>query len=150
MVAEGVPGQLRDQPVVLVGVVAPGDDHQVGRDLTLQVLEHLLDLRPRPGEEAVPERLEDHAGPLHVLEERGRAGGRLPLAHPVGGQHHPGDVQRDPGGGQLQDGPAAADLDVVGMGADDKDLQGPPVGRAELQWDHRPGPRLIAASAGAA
>ena len=64
--AEGVPGQLGDQPVVLVPVLEPVGEDQVGVDLGLEPLEALLHGRA-VGEEAVPEPLDGDpglAGPL--------------------------------------------------------------------------------------
>ena len=58
------------------------------------------------------------------------------FADPVGGQHHPGDVQREAGRGQVQDGPAAADLDVVGVGADGQDLDRAAGRRQQLEGEH--------------
>jgi hypothetical protein len=55
-----------EQAMILVGVVTVGDDDEAGSDRTLQVLEHLLDLGPRPEEEAVPERSEHDGGLLDV------------------------------------------------------------------------------------
>jgi hypothetical protein len=141
VVAQGVPGQLGDQAVVLVGVGAAGDDDQVGVDLALEPLEYLLDLGPGPGEEAVPERLEHHRGLLDVLQEGGRAGHRLTLPDPGGRQHHPGDAQRNAGRGQVQDGAAAADLDIVGVRADGQDLDRPAGCRPELDGEHLGRPR---------
>jgi hypothetical protein len=128
MVAEGVPGQFRDQAMVLVGVVTAGGDHQVGSHLTLEVLEHLLDLGPCPGVEAVPERLEYDGGLLDVLQKRPGAADRLPFPDARGRQEDPGDAQREAAGGQLKDGPATADLDIVGMRPDDQDLERRPCG----------------------
>ena len=67
LAAEGVPGQLGDQPVVLVPVLEPVGEDQVGLDLGLEPLEALLDGRAVVGEEAVPEPLDGDpglAGPL--------------------------------------------------------------------------------------
>jgi hypothetical protein len=49
----------------------------------------------------------------------------------------PSDVQREAGRGQVQDGPAAADLDVVGVRADGQDLD-----RAASLWPQREWARL--------
>jgi hypothetical protein len=49
VVAEGVPGQLGDQPVVLMAVLQPVGEDQVGGDLALEPLEVLLDGRRRRG-----------------------------------------------------------------------------------------------------
>jgi hypothetical protein len=122
---EGVPRQLGDQPVILVGVVAAGDDDEVGSDLPFEVLEHLLDRGPHPGEEPVPEALKHDGRLLDVLWERRGGAHCLPLPDTRGGQHHPGDAQREWSRGQVQQGPAAADLDVVGVRPDDENLERP-------------------------
>jgi hypothetical protein len=78
--------------MVLVGVVAAGNDDEVGDDRMLELLEHLLDLGPRPGEEPVPECLEHDGRLLDVLQKRRGAADRLPLADARRRQHHPGDA----------------------------------------------------------
>jgi hypothetical protein len=44
---------------------------------------------------------------------------------PRGPQDDPSDVQRQVAGGQVEDGPPTTDLDVVGVRADDQDLERP-------------------------
>ena len=132
MVAESVPGELGDQAMVLVGVVTAGDEDEVGRDRALEVLEHLLDLGPSPGEEPIPERLEHDGGLLDVLQERRGAADRLPFPDARGRQDDPSDVQREAAGGQVEDGPATADLDVVGVRAYGQDLERPTLGAGQV------------------
>ena len=62
VVAPGVPGQLRDQAVVLVPVVAEVGEDEVGRPVTLERLEVLLHPGAGVGEEAVAVRVDDVVG----------------------------------------------------------------------------------------
>jgi hypothetical protein len=134
--AEGVPGQLGHQPVVLVAVLQAVGEDQVGVDLGLEPLEALLHGPAVVGEEAVPEPLHGDPGPAGALEERGRAVGRL-LGPPAGpAQHQPVHGQPRVLGHQPQDGPAAADLDVVGVGPDGQDPQGPGRVAGQAQAEH--------------
>ena len=57
MVAKRVPGQLRDEAMILVQIAAPVREDQVRGDLALEALEVLLDLGAVVREEAVAERL---------------------------------------------------------------------------------------------
>ena len=78
VVAEGVPGQLGDEPVILVEVRAGVREHQLRRHGRLQPLERLLDVAAGVREEAVPERLEHDGGlALGARQERCRARPRL-------------------------------------------------------------------------
>src|SRR5262249_11591427 len=63
VVAPGVPGQLRDEAVVLVPVAERVGEDQVRVELALQALEAGLDAVPLPREVAVPEREALHALP---------------------------------------------------------------------------------------
>src|SRR5215467_5757917 len=60
MTAEGVPGELADQPVVLVEVAPGVREHEIGLDAALELFEELLDARAFERKEAVAKVL-DHA-----------------------------------------------------------------------------------------
>jgi hypothetical protein len=134
--AEGVPGQLGHQPVVLVAVLQAVGEDQVGVDLGLEPLEALLDRPAVIGQEAVPEPLDRDPDLAGALGERGRAVGRLlgPLAGAT--QHQPVHRQAGVLGDQPEDGAAAADLDVVGMGADDQDARRGIISTGDGQAEH--------------
>ena len=75
MVAEGVPRQLRDEPVVLVQIVAVVGEHEVGRDAPFSALEVLLDLAPRTGR--TPSSKSCDLDARSRRRERGGTGARL-------------------------------------------------------------------------
>src|SRR6266545_156742 len=137
VVAEGVPGQLRDQAVVLVRVVAARGQDQVRREAALELLEGLLDRGALPGEEAVPEGPHLDLAVVAAAEERLRAVHRLLGALALAAQHQPADLQRRELRDQPEEGAAAADLDVVGMRAEH---QQPPDSASHRAEDHRKHP----------
>src|SRR6266511_1842214 len=137
VVAEGVPGQLGDQAVVLVRVVAARGQDQVRREAALELLEGLLDRGALPGEEAVPEGPHLDLAVVAAAEERLRAVHRLLGALALAAQDQPADLQRRELRDQPEEGAAAADLDVVGMRAEH---QQPPDSASHRAEDHRKHP----------
>ena len=119
VVAERVPGQLAGKPVVLVEVVAGVGEDELRVDPALQLLEELLDLAARVGEEAVPEPVDLDA--RRARRRRGRPAALARASSPRSPEaasttqstSRPGfeRVER-------QQRSAAADLDVVGVAAD--------------------------------
>ena len=53
MVAPGVPGQLRDEPVVLMSVIVVVRQDEVGREVRLEILEGFLDQLALERQEAI-------------------------------------------------------------------------------------------------
>ena len=82
VVAEGVPGQLGDEPVVLMAIGAGVREDDVGGDARAELVEELLELGPDVREVRLAERAHDD---LRTVAREGRgARARLPLAPLVG------------------------------------------------------------------
>ena len=91
MVAEGVPGELARDPVILVQIVTGVGQDDVRHEVGLELLEELLDARLMR-EERVAELRQAHFG-VRVAE---KCFGRRPgLRPPFTGsaQHHPADSE---------------------------------------------------------
>ena len=123
MVAEGIPGQLPDGPVVLVQVRGVVGEDQVGVRSRFERLEPILDGGADEGEIALAKGVDldlDAPGPGQQL---GGGGARFRLARGSGGEDHPAHgasrVLRE----QAQDGSAAADLQVVAMRSQAEQVQ---------------------------
>ena len=150
MIAEQVPGQLADLAMVLVRVVLPMGQHDVGRDAGAHAIEPGLDRLALIGEEAVLEARELDPAARGAGEERARRALGLGGARPGRAQHAPVDLEPHPRGEPAEEGAAGADLDVVRMRAKTQDRErGARPG--QLERDHRPAsdrvrPRLPAAS----
>src|SRR5712692_230477 len=121
LVAPGVPRQVGDQPVVLVEITAVVGEDQVGGELPLDRLEVVLDGGAHPGQVAVPVVADGHRRLLHAFQEGRRRGARLRRPLPRGGEDDPSDLDVGALGGKAQHGPAAADLDVVRVRAEEED-----------------------------
>src|SRR5208282_4355581 len=85
--------------------------------------EPVLDLGPLEREIAVPEGEDVNALRADAFQEIGGACARLNGAGRVGAEHHPPDLEIRRFLDQAQDRAAAADLDVVGMGAETEEPQ---------------------------
>src|SRR2546422_5147044 len=115
MVAEGVPGQLGNETVILMTVTAVVREHDIGRDLFLQLLEMIFDRFTHMREEAVPESLHRHRLFTRRRQEQAGALPGLPLPLLARAEHNPVDRDVTPALGQLQDRPPASNLDIVTM-----------------------------------
>ena len=136
MVPEGVPGELRDDPVVLVGVLAAGTEHDVGGGPAFQALELFLDPRGLRREEAVPEALRGHPQRARRLSERSCARPRFPRADRVAAEDDP--VEGDRAAlEQVLERPAAADLDVVGVRAEAENAERVRGPARQLEAEHQ-------------
>ena len=135
VVPPGVPGEVRDEPVVLVPVVPVVGEDEVGRALALERLERLLHRRAGVGQEPVPELVHDDARARHARQE-GRCGGaRLGGPRRRRAEDHPRHLDV-PEGGEAEHRAAAADLDVVAVGAEREDAPGSAVVREQVDGAH--------------
>src|SRR6266404_782302 len=136
VIAVGVPRQFRHEAMVLVQIVSVVREDDVRRYPPLQVLEELLDLAADVWKETVPEALHDDVLMLRVGEDTVAGGYRLAVALPTGTQHDPVDLGFVMGREQTQERPAAADLDVVAVGADTQESGGAVVLEGEVESEH--------------
>ena len=119
LAAEGVPGELVDDAMVLVEIVPVMSKNEI-RLHRLQRLHEGFQGLALVREVAATEVLDDHVAPPVAPQERIGAGLGLGAAHPLGGQHHPVDLDLGMLLNQAQHGRATADLDVVGMRAEEQ------------------------------
>jgi hypothetical protein len=99
---------------------------EIRSDLAFQPLEEILDIRSAVREETVPEALDEEPTLACAPKERLAAQTSLIGTFSRGAQDHPGDDAAREGLRQLQDGPAAADLDVVRVSPEGEDLERTP------------------------
>src|SRR5262245_2610509 len=89
MITEGIPGELRDQAVVLVEVATVVREDHVRGAVRLEPFEVFLDRHALIGEEALPEVVDDDLPRSRLAEEALRAAHGLRTPHLVGREHHP-------------------------------------------------------------
>src|SRR6267142_1397383 len=136
VIAKRVPGQLADEAVVLMSVVAPVSEHQVRPRRTLERLEALLDRRVLGRKVAVAKRVNNDLGALRTAQKA--PGTRAHLFRPFGrcGKRNPahstaGILEK------LQQRAAAAYVNVVAMSSQTQNAQGPrPAPAAKFQFKH--------------
>jgi hypothetical protein len=116
MVPERVPGQLRDQSMILMQIHSMVGEYQLRIDLALQFLEVGFYFISDIGEEPVFEFLDDNRPPLGACKESGGAHPSLFFSIFACAEDYPIDKNVLVLADQLEDGPAAANLDVVAMG----------------------------------
>src|SRR5882724_2750211 len=120
----GVPGQVRDESMILMQIVTRVSEDDVRRALGLQLLEERLDAFADVRKEARLEVPDDHVALRRIGEEALRAGQGLLVALAARADHHPLDFGMDVLRQEPQDRSAATDLDVVAVGADAEQTQG--------------------------
>src|SRR5690349_15284449 len=113
MVTVGIPRQIRDQPVILMPIVAIMGEYQVRRASRLQRFEELLDLITHIREKAVPERLYLDLLFGRSLQKLHRAGLRLDRPSFGSAEDNPVDTDVRVGFDKLQQRPPAADFEIV-------------------------------------
>ena len=120
-----VPGELADEPVVLVEVVAVVREDQIGPDLTLELLEEPLHVLAAIREERVGKAAERDLERIAVAaDERPCALLRLPRPPLVlAADDDPVDAKGVVRALEPHQRPAAADLEVVRVGAESEDLE---------------------------
>src|SRR5437879_9291678 len=144
--AEGIARELRDQSMILVQIVAEVREDHVRGQAGLERFELLLDFLALVWEEAVAEGLQGHRLALGLGQEKLRAVSRLLLPRPLRAPDYPRYREGSAPAGELEDRPAAPDLDGVGVSANPTHHEGRVPG---LHADAHPGARLAgAASAG--
>jgi hypothetical protein len=116
MVPECVPGQLGDQSVILMQIHSMVGEYQLRIDLALQFLEVGFYFISDIGEEPVFEFLDDDRPPLGARKESGGAHPGLFFSIFACAEDYPIDNNVLVLADQLEDGPAAANLNVVAMG----------------------------------
>jgi len=112
MIPEGIPGQLCNEPVILVCVFAVMRKNQVGGD-SFQALERSLNFRSVKGKESIPKVIDDDFLLLGMFQKKFRADPGFPFALFAGAKHDPNDFHVMVSGKQPQNGPTATNLDVV-------------------------------------
>src|SRR4029079_7453030 len=117
MPAKRVPGQIADDSMILVAVVTIVSKDQVRIQVLvlLQLFQRFLDLGPVVGKETVAKSLYDDFLALCLFKKELRAGSGLPLAFRIRAENNPADIHIRIAGKQLQNGTAAANLDVIGV-----------------------------------
>src|SRR5690606_31956390 len=128
--------ELRDQSVILVPVAAAVREDHVRALLVLERLEDFLDPRALVREEPVAEGVEVDGGVRRATQEQLRAAPCLLLPLRRAAEHDPAHGDVVPAREEAQDRAAAADLDVVRVGAEAQDTQ--PLARraAERELEH--------------
>ena len=117
VVPERLPGQLAQESMVLVQIIARVGQDEVRMDAVLERLHAVLDGRALEREVAVAKRVDRDCWRLDPLQEPGGRPARLVGSDGITAHDHPRDP-RDPAlGDPVQDRPAAADLQVVRVGA---------------------------------
>src|SRR5687767_13095848 len=101
-------------------------EDQVGSHVVLELFEHVFDLTAHVRKKSVTERVNDDRGTRRCREKRVCTGPGLALALTGGSEHDPRDVDLGSGARERQQGGAAPDLGVVGVGSEYEDA---PYGR---------------------
>jgi len=124
VIAKRIPGQFGDNPMVLVQIVPIVRKDEIGGKVALQVLKVFLNGRTEVGKKTLAEIFDDNLFRLSVLEEPGGAvaGFASPLL--IGAEHNPTKLGVRVRLKQSQDRAAAADFNIVGVGAEAKDTRG--------------------------
>src|SRR3989344_5523455 len=115
VIAKAVPREFRDEPMVLMQIVAIVGEDQVRLHSAPQFFEIVLDLLADVREEAVLEVLDDDLARTRARQEKRRALLRFPGALRIGTEDHPVKLQVRVVLNELENGSTAADLDVVAM-----------------------------------
>src|SRR5947209_19915867 len=118
MIPKGIPSQITQDAVVLMQVLAEVREDQAGVDQPLKILKGFLDFAPLRGEKAVTKIVNDNLAGPDSPQEKPRAVPGFPLTDFVTTEDDPNhaDVLVTPE--KAQKGPAAADLNVVTVGAE--------------------------------
>ena len=105
--------------MILVAIRSVVREDQVGGD-AFQLLEGLLHLRSRVGQEAVPEPMHVDRGPSGTHQKPLCAEAGFLFARSIGAKYDPMHDGVPALPQKAENRPAAADLDVVGVGAEDQ------------------------------
>src|SRR5262245_57630976 len=118
MVAECIPRELRDLPVILMRIIAPMAEYHVGGHTLLQRLEPSLELGTVIRKKTIPEGRDIYSCADRVGEKRLGRCMRFLAAPTRGAEHGPVHLEAHAALNPAQDGRAGANLDVVRVGAE--------------------------------
>ena len=126
VIAEGVVSKLGQQPVVLMSVALPVGQDERRIEIAFDGLEAVLDVGALGGEIPIaePKHL-DLLSQKHAQERRPRCSAPRSRAGSIAAENDPSHDEIGYLGSDAQNGSAAADLDVVGVGTQAKQLQRP-------------------------
>ena len=113
MLAPGVPGQLIDDAVVLVEVVASVSENQVRRNRSLEGFKVFFNFNILRGKEAVAKVQDRDRLFLRALQEQVRTADGFLLAASPRAKNDPVELQVAAGAKQFEDRTPATDLDIV-------------------------------------
>jgi hypothetical protein len=124
VLAKSVPGQIGNDPVILMAVVAIMGEDKVRREAIFQVFEIFFNIGGYIGKKAVAELFHPHLLPPHTTKKDLAAAQRFFPALGIRTEHNP--VEFDSGllCHPAQNGAAATDLDVITMRPQAKDPAG--------------------------
>src|ERR1700733_50528 len=117
VVTKSVPGQFRDQPMILMRIPTVVSKNEVRRD-RLQLLKHFLDFGAGKRHETVVEGLQHRTRSNVVAQEQFGCPLRLGLADSGSAKHHPLELTVGIALRQPKNRAAAANFDIVGMRAE--------------------------------
>jgi hypothetical protein len=115
VVAKGIPRQVRDQAVILMPIVSIVREDNVGIELVLEFLELFLDFMAQKRQEAIAIILDFYVAFTSLLEKGGSASSGFLSPHLIRAEDDPLDTHAIMPLEKLEQGSAAADLDVITM-----------------------------------
>src|SRR5262249_32726584 len=110
VIAERIPGQFGNQPMILVRVPTIVGQDEIRGELLLLLFESIFDRTALVWQETISKRMQDDARVRQRRQECRGALLRLVVAIAAGGEHHPPDLQRRVLPYEAQDRSAAAYL----------------------------------------
>src|SRR5580704_18145559 len=121
MTAECIPGQLRDDAMILVPVGKVMSHHQMRRNARTHRLECVFDVRAAKGEVAATKMMDIHRDVRAGAQQRRSGRARFALAYGIPGEYHPDESQVRMTLAQLDQRAATSDLDVIAVLAQTED-----------------------------
>lgn len=125
MIAEGVPGQLGQHPMVLVAVMAMVGENDIRGNLQLQRFEPVLDFTHGLREVTIPEIENGYFRRPEGPEQLHRAVARFLFTLIASAEYHPVDVCSRRCFSQTHERSATANFNIVAMGADEQNAGRP-------------------------
>ena len=121
VISKGIPGQIREQAVVLVAILPVVGEDQIRFDLFLQLLKNFFDGRALEREKTVPEILNEYLRCAGPLQQGADACLCLAASWRRTTEDHPVNLQTWKLANQFQYGAAATNFDIIGMRAKAED-----------------------------
>jgi hypothetical protein len=121
VMTERIPGEIANQAVILVQIVAEVGENQVGLESSLQFLETFLDRYTFVKKETVAKGLHHHGFFSSAAQKSAGAKASFRRALGAGAEDHPIELEVRRLLGKLQDGSAASNFDVIAVGAEAQD-----------------------------